>query len=45
MKAAVLSLVLPLFVFGAPNPRMTPDERAQALKWLEESRQEFLAGY
>jgi DinB superfamily len=43
MKAAVLSLVLPLFVFGAPNPRMTPDERAKALKWLEESRQEFLA--
>jgi DinB superfamily len=43
MKAAVLSLVLPWFVFGAPNPRMTPDERAKALKWLEESRQEFLA--
>ena len=43
MKAPVLFLVLPLLMFGASDARMTPDERAKALKWLEESRQEFLA--
>ena len=43
MKALILCSVLPLLMFGASDARMTPEERAKALKWLEESRQEFLA--
>jgi len=34
---------LPLLAFGASDARMSPEERARALKWLEDSRQEFLA--
>ena len=41
--ALILTAVLPLALSAASDPRMTPDERAKALKWLEESRQEFLA--
>lgn len=43
MKALIVLLALPLVVFGDSDARMTPDERSKALKWLEESRQEFLA--
>jgi DinB superfamily len=43
MKALILCLALPLLTFGASDARMTPEERTKALKWLEESRQEFLA--
>ena len=39
----VLFPMLAWVVFGESDARMTPDERAKALKWLEESRQEFLA--
>lgn len=41
--ALILTAVLPFALSAASDPRMTPDERAKALKWLEESRQEFLA--
>jgi len=43
MRALVLLAVLPLAVSGAPDARMTNEERSKALKWLEESRQEFLS--
>jgi len=43
MKPLILFLVLPWLGFGASDARMSPEERARALKWLEESRQEFLA--
>jgi hypothetical protein len=43
MKALIVLLALPLVVFGDSDARMTPDERSKALKWLEESRREFLA--
>ena len=41
-RLVLLSLVSCLSAFGA-DARMTPEERANALKWLEESRKEFLA--
>jgi hypothetical protein len=44
MNALMLLAVPPLAVSGASDAPMTPEERAKALKWLEESRQEFLAG-
>ena len=43
MRALVLLAVLPLAVSGAPDARITNEERSKALKWLEESRQEFLS--
>jgi hypothetical protein len=43
MKALIVLLALPLVVFGDSDARMTPEERSKALKWLEESRREFLA--
>jgi hypothetical protein len=43
MKSLIMFLVLPLLGFGASDARMTTEERAKALKWLEESRREFLA--
>jgi DinB superfamily len=39
----ILLAALPGAVFAASDAHMTPDERAKALRWLEESRQEFLA--
>jgi uncharacterized damage-inducible protein DinB len=41
-RLILLSLVSCLSGFAA-DARMTPEERANALKWLEESRKEFLA--
>ena len=41
-RLVLLSLVASVPLFAA-DARMTPEERANALKWLEESRKEFLA--
>ena len=41
--ALLLPAVLALTLSAASDARMTPEERAKALKWLDESRQEFLA--
>ncbi len=41
-RLALLSLLFSIPVFAA-DARMTPEERAMALSWLEESRKEFLA--
>src|SRR5437899_1097235 len=47
MKVRLTPQILILFMaslpMGAAESRMTAEERAQALKWLEQSRQEFLA--
>lgn len=41
VKTLIL-LILPCFVLCGADARMTPAERAKALKWFEESRQQFL---
>ena len=43
MKRLILLALLATVPIFAADPRMTPEERANALKWLEESRKEFLA--
>jgi DinB superfamily len=42
-KPIVLLMILFCGPSFAADPHMTPEERANALKWLEESRREFLA--
>jgi DNA replication initiation complex subunit (GINS family) len=41
--ALIVTAALPFALSAASDARMTPEERSKALKWLEESRQEFLA--
>ena len=43
MKRLILLLLITGIPIFSADARMTPEERANALKWLEESRQEFLA--
>ena len=43
MKRIILLLLVSCLSGFAADARMTPEERANALKWLEESRTEFLA--
>lgn len=43
MKRIILLLLVSCLSGFAADARMTPEERANALKWLEESRREFLA--
>ncbi|HLK50235.1 MAG TPA: DinB family protein [Bryobacteraceae bacterium] len=43
MNRLLLLSLLALVPAFAADPRMNPQERANALKWLEESRKEFLA--
>ena len=43
MKRLILVTLLSSAFAAATDARMTPEERANAIKWLEESRKEFLA--
>ncbi|PWU01797.1 MAG: hypothetical protein C5B51_21995 [Terriglobia bacterium] len=43
VKRLLLLSVIPCIPAFATDARMTPQERAQVLQWLEESRREFLA--
>ena len=43
MKLGILLSLLACGTVLAADARMTPEERTNALRWLEESRREFLA--
>ena len=43
LKRQILLLVLASVPLSAADARMTPEDRANVLKWLEESRKEFLS--
>jgi len=43
LTGVILVSMLSLAAWGAPDARMTNEERSKTLTWLEDSRQEFLA--
>src|ERR1041384_1993557 len=43
MRTLILITLMGCMPLAAADTKMTADERAQVMKWLEESRQQFLA--